>query len=82
MPDAWRGGVIVNTNDRHDSDNDDNDNDESPDGPDVEHPLHHLLYTALLEQSHQRRHAGNIDRDLSENEIIFKTFLSKFLKSY
>ena len=53
----------------------DNDNDghKSPDGPDVEHPLHHLLHTALLEQSHQRRHAGNINRDLSEkeNKVIF-----------
>ena len=58
---------------RNDNDGHDNDNDESPDGPDVEHPLHHLLYTALLEQSHQRRHAGHIDRDLSEkeNEVIF-----------
>ena len=39
---------------------------DSPNGPDVEHPLHHFLDTALLEQSHQRGHAGHVNGDLSE----------------
>ena len=43
----------------------------TPDGPDVEDSLHHLLDTALLEQAHQRRHAGHVNRDLSENGVIF-----------
>ena len=36
-----------------------------PDGPDVEDPLHHLLHTSLLEQSHQRGHARDVYSDLS-----------------
>ena len=46
--------------------------DDSPDGPDVEDPLHHLLDTALLEQSHQWGHPGHVYRDLSEKENMLR----------